>query len=525
MKYTVLPMITYGFQDDAARKIIRCMEHQSLIGRSDVAWEKSRTMGISWLMMFLIEHKWHFYNMLSFLVASRKEDLVDKRGDSDTLLGKIDFIRAHQPGWLIPRITRNKLHLKNEDNGSLISGESTNNDLGVGGRRTALVLDEFALLENGHDVAKGTRDVSKCRIFVSTHRGASTPFYKIIQNMREKNADGRDMPVGTVIRTHWSEHPIYSRGLELRDGKPWSPWYQHEADTAIHPNEIKQELDIDPLGSDSQFFEEEPLRSMEREYCCAPTSVGELGYNIAAQPTEFEEFDIGRLRLWMPVVDGKVATGNERYVVAADIATGTGASNSVLSIGRASDKYKVGELATPYVRPEELATYAVALCRWLGDAYLIWESNGSGRIFGDRVIELGYRELYWQRNERSMTKKVRDVPGWPSTRESKRSLMGEYRRAIKRREVVIQNQESMEECRQYVFTVAGAVEHSDSISNPDPSGARDSHGDRVVADALMWKGLKEHVRAVAEEEPVIAPGCYAWRKRERDRRRKELLEL
>lgn len=510
LKYTVIPMITYGYQDEGLLAVLSAVDHQSLYGRSDRLWEKSRTMGVSWLMMNVLEYKWHFFKMVSFLLASRKEDLVDIKGDTDTLMGKLDFIRENQPGWLVPRVTRNKLYLKNEDNGSLISGESTNGDLSVGGRRTALILDEFALVQNGYQIIKGTRDVSKCRLFVSTPRGVGNAFYA----MRKKMIDvGNEK---SIIRTHWSQHPIYSRGICERGGKPWSPWYQSECDAAAHPMEISQELDIDYLSSDYQFFDEESLRRMEREYCIAPLFTGELGYNLIAQPKDFEEHEKGRLRVWAPIVNGRMAPG--KYAVSADIAVGTGSSNSVISFGTKRDG-KLGEMATPYLRPEELARYAVAIARWLGDAYLIWESNGPGRIFGDMVTELGYRNVYYKRNERSLSKKASDIPGWQSTSDSKKSILGEYRRSIVDLTFVNRCAEAINECRHYVFYANGTVAHSDSTDSPDPTGARDNHGDRVMADAMLFKALTAHVRTESESKPQIQPGSYAWRMRERNRKR------
>lgn len=44
------------------------------------------------------------------------------------------------------------------------------------------------------------------------------------------------------------------------------------------------------------------------------------------------------------------------------------------------------------MRPDIFAEYVVALCRWFRGnepegAFLAWEANGAGRLFGDKVIE------------------------------------------------------------------------------------------------------------------------------------------
>ncbi len=528
---SALPFITYDYQDEAILSI------EDALGDHDLFIEKSRDMGASWLCIFGFEYRFHFRPLQSFLCVSRKEDLVDKTEDPDCLFWKMDFIHKNQPGWLRPNVNRTKLHIYNIDNGSTIDGSSTTGDVGRGGRRTAILLDEFASVDDGHAVLRATRDTTTCRLFNSTPKGTGNAFYDMKQTDVEK------------LRMHWSKHPIKSAGLYISengqlnimdtrfafpadyefilDGKLRSPWYDAECKRAAHTMEIAQELDIDYLGSDYQFFDSLVLDRIQKEQVKEPYLVGDLDFDVTTfTPHGFLEREKGPLLLWA-YVDARGHLPEDRnYVLGVDVAAGTGASNSCISITDCKTKEKIGEYAVNKYKPHELAKVAVAMARWLkgasGTARLIWEANGPGREFGDTVIELGYRNIYYRVNERSLSKKQSDTPGWFSTKEGKLALLGDYRKSLASNEFINRSYQAIREAREYVFTAAGSVEHAKSINTIDPTGARENHGDRVIADALCWRGMKEFHTATSTE-PEIPDHCIYARRMAADKRKREKL--
>lgn len=228
----------------------------------------------------------------------------------------------------------------------------------------------------------------------------------------------------------------------------------------------------------------------------------------------------GRLSLWIHVnAKGEVPAGT--YAAAADISQGTGASNSVIVVYNILTREKVAEFVSPHIRPDELAKYAVALCKWFHGAFLIWEANGPGRIFGDVVISVGYRNIYWRpKDERKVSKSNTDIPGFYSTGESKNSFLGGYRKALANDEIINRSKRALAECLEYVFLPNGSVAHSASTRDEDPSGARESHGDRVIADALAYKAME---KGCSESKPVktIEPGSLMFRRQQRQSRQRE----
>jgi hypothetical protein len=146
--------------------------------------------------------RWQFRGNNTFLEVSRKQDLVDRRGDMDSLFEKHRYLLRMQPPWMRPRNIRDHICLlENLDNGSMISGESTNESVGQGGRKTAILLDEFARVKDGEAIDLATRDTSACRIFNSTPQGPGTWFTKLRNSGRVK-----------VFTMHWSRHPEKARG-------------------------------------------------------------------------------------------------------------------------------------------------------------------------------------------------------------------------------------------------------------------------------------------------------------------------
>ena len=113
-----IPFLTYPFQDELMLDMVECIQ----TGK-DVLVTKSRDMGASWCILTVFEWMWHFRPDLSFLLVSRNEDYVDKPGNPKSLFWKIDFLHKNQPKWLLPNMTRTKLRLTNDDNGSNIDGE------------------------------------------------------------------------------------------------------------------------------------------------------------------------------------------------------------------------------------------------------------------------------------------------------------------------------------------------------------------------------------------------------------------
>ncbi len=525
------PFITYDFQDPFILTI------QEAVGNHDLVTEKSRDMGATWCHLYVMEHFWHFHAHHTFLLLSRKEELVDKRGDPKSLMVKLDFIHEHQPGWLVPWKERNKLHMRNLDMEGTIDGESTNEFAGVADRRTGLLLDEFSKMDKQDIILTGTRDVTRSRFFLFTPQGAANSAFDIAHNPNFKK-----------VTLHWSLHPLKKPGLytshngvvEILDkeyvfppdynfvtdglwffgnGRVRSPWFDGQCRRAQHPKEIAQELEIDYQGSDYGFFMVEQIQRLIDETSMPAWTRGMVDFEESSyEPIGFAEEESGPLELWCPLLGqyGTPAKGRG-YVIEGDISVGTGASNSCLAIWEQKTNEKVAQFLSSQIGEYAFGKIAVVLAKFFDDAFIIWEANGPGRSFGRAVIESGYRNIYYRTNEQRLMTKASDFPGWFSTPDGKRDLLTSYRRDIQERKATNRSRSALKECLEFVRRLDGSVAHRRSTRADDPGAARYSHGDIVTADALACKMLRQIAPPEQKQNAEIPARSVGGRRRAAER--------
>lgn len=144
-----------------------------------VLCNKGRELGISWLMLYRIFHAWRFSKLFSAKLGSRKESLVDD-STMDSLFGKLRFILDKQPPHLKEKNIKDiYLQIINNRNNSEIIGEATNTGFGRGGRKTVVMLDEYAhnLPAIADSIWKSIDSVTKCAWLPSSPNGKGNKFY------------------------------------------------------------------------------------------------------------------------------------------------------------------------------------------------------------------------------------------------------------------------------------------------------------------------------------------------------------
>jgi len=545
------PFTLYDFQNQTILDLLDCIDKGL-----DCATPKSRGVGASWMCLSAIEFPWHFREYLSFLMVSRKASLVDDSGNPDALYWKLDYLHRYQPNWLLPTGRskgagdpgRKQFRLVNADNHSVISGESTTGNIGVGGRHTAIFFDEFALQEDGYTALRGSRDVTNCRMGNSTPRGQNH-FYDFCEKIAAK-----------VMTLHWSRHDIFAQGLytmdergkvELLDKefrgmvrfrkkgekeineymfpddypfqpctrfKMRSPWFDWECTRCANDKEIAQELEIDFLGSDYQFFDSEVVRMLVKRYCKPALLTGDLEFDpVTLEPKRFTEHEKGNLQLWITLdSDGKIAP-DRKFCIGSDISAGTGASNSCSSVVDRDTGEKVGLLKTAHTLPRAFADQTMALCKFFNKSFLAWDRSGpTGEVFAKQVEIHGYGDVYYRRNEKKAGRPMTDQPGVFLNPQAKSVILHDYRDAIDMHRFINRSESGMNECLQFIKHDNNTVEHAASTHAIDPDGARTAHGDEVISDALACLGMTERKTDKKPKEPEGPPdGSLAQRMKNR----------
>jgi phage terminase large subunit len=174
--------------------------------------EKCRDGGITWGACAWSVAAWLFKKEFAIGWGSRKEDLVDRIGDPDSIFEKMRLIVRRLPDIFRPVGFSPKEHatfmkLINPENGSIVSGEAGDN-IGRGGRKAIYFKDESAHYERPEKIEAALGDNTNVQIDISSVNGIGNVFHR----RREAGVDwfpGADLPKGfvRVFVFDWKDHP------------------------------------------------------------------------------------------------------------------------------------------------------------------------------------------------------------------------------------------------------------------------------------------------------------------------------
>lgn len=236
--------------------------------------EKSRQMGITWILAWL--ELWAtMYHEYPGLVLHLNFSEVDDGGSgstTDSFFGKMRYIHDRLPEEFRAPVDFKYGLVRHRYRGerAYVAAEGATPDPGRGGRYKRGILDESARIPFGEAAHQAlSRAIPTGRLYNSTPFGQGNVYYRL----REERPAGY-----TFLRHHWSDHPVYGRGLHVAGmkprsceacagnakGIPWdaqhphrahryvgklvSPWYD-AAVAELTDTQVAQELDIDYTAS------------------------------------------------------------------------------------------------------------------------------------------------------------------------------------------------------------------------------------------------------------------------------------
>ncbi len=209
--------------------------------------EKSRAEGLTEILAAWDIHKWLFVSGYKSGWGSRKEELVDKIGEPDTI-----FARLRRMIYALPKKMRpkgygrennsfdNRMRLVNPDNGAVLSGEGGIN-IGRGGRSSNYKVDEYAKVDSPRSIDESLSYNTNSLIYFSTPYGMNQ-FYQHRKSGKWK-----------VITAGWWSNP--AKNDKWQDGvrNESSEWYKLQH-MLFDPVTIAQEIDIDYNASVEDVF-------------------------------------------------------------------------------------------------------------------------------------------------------------------------------------------------------------------------------------------------------------------------------
>lgn len=557
-----IPFITRGYQDTV---ILKAVEY---LGRQDIVIPKSRETGISWIIGgALAAWDWIFHDQTHIGFVSKDLLSANNPDDPDALFSKFEFLIQRLPYWILSptdyerNITKNTF--KNIRNGSSLTAYPAKADIGRGGRKAWMLMDEFHFFEQGDDYAAmdSTVHVTPCRVFVSTanrDRGMAGAFYDVVSDTTKN---------GVTIVVDWKDDPEKRRGLyhsELIEGTDtykliiddmefWLPYHNFDAAKTFRnplkesenyqflldgryrslyydhvwnrpgstPQSVAAELDRNFGGATAQIFDPQLLARTISAVLPA-TSTGDIMKN-PEKPDEwmFQALAAGgNVSLWCPLVKGIPPEGE--YVFGVDVSAGTGGEWSSYSALEGLNKktgHQVFEWRSNRLDPIQFAELVVWVCKLFHGAYLVPEVNGPlGQLFINKVVrDLKYSNVYRQVKPKVAWRESTERIGYVNN-DRGIELLKHMESAIRKKRVHLNSLLALNECSRY-FMKNGKLVHSAAETTDDGAGMGLAHGDAAIALGCAVFGVDDIPLKKESEVKSEAPyGSFLWRRAQYENR-------
>lgn len=237
---TTVPFCLFERQKDFVRFLEDC-----IINQCSGLVEKCRDTGATWTSVGFAVWLWRYRAGSSVGFGSRKEMLVDRLGDMDSIFEKIRFTIRKLPGFMLPAGFVYKEHatsmkLINPEIDSSITGEGGDN-IGRGGRKLIYFKDESAHYERPRGIESALMDNTNVQIDISSVNGTGNVFYRRRQNGEVWHGEVDDDTKVQIFIFDWRDHPLKTQ-----------EWYNRRKAKAIADGllaEFSQEVDRDYSAS------------------------------------------------------------------------------------------------------------------------------------------------------------------------------------------------------------------------------------------------------------------------------------
>lgn len=466
-----LPFILYDYQENYVRWL-----EEAYLKKEDTLTEKSRDMGVTWLIEGLIFMHWLFDSGFTAHFGSKTEDDVDRSEDPKSLFWKLRYFYRNLPLWLKPKRFDKRFHnmfmrFVNSENGSVITGESANPNFSRAGRYSVIFLDEFASQEYAEDIWMATADSSPCRIVVSTPQGTGNKFW--------------DLRFNTPIKAktlHWRLHPLKSKGLDQdKLGKYHSTWYDAEC-FRRSATDVAQELDINYLEAGNPFFSIEALQK-QKEYTLGrvgrPRQYSLGNFVIEENRVAFREHPQGKIKLF------EKPPKNGQYVIGADASEGVpeGDYSAFCAIEKKGINLVLGYRGK--LKPDEFAYLIYLASRYLNNCMIACESAGYGHGVNENLWNLG-ANLYKDIDTSEGTWKQKTKLGFSVNPRTRPTILAQLDSEIRNNATELRDVLLINECKNFI------------VKDNKEQAAQGSSDDYIFARAIAGEVRRKYPFKIEE---------------------------
>lgn len=282
-------------------------------------------------------------------------------------------------------------------------------------------------------------------------------------------------------------------------------WRRRKIDNDFEGNidGFRQEYPSTPreafIFSGQPVFNAKVLLSM-KDHCQKPESIGEITWDSNAKYGLLESHK-GSLKIW------KNSKPGLHYAIGADVAEGLeGGDNSVVEVFEVVNREQVAEWCG-IIAPDDFAHIVLYLALRYNRPLVGVEVNNHGLTTVVGIQQLKYWNQYRRITFDTQKKKRRDSLGWKTTSTTKPLIIDGLRRAIREGEVLVNSEDLIDECLNYVLHEDGSMGAS--------SGKKD---DRVMASAIALEMAKQtYIRSGLSRADDVKPFTFDFFDRMADR--------
>lgn len=368
-------------------------------------------------------------------------------------------------------------------NGSMITSIPTTEEAGRSEALSLLVIDEAAIIRWAEQIwaaALPTLSTGGRAILNSTPYGIGNFFHKTWVNACARGNQFKP------INLKWQMHPERDQA-----------WY-NEMRSNLGPRRTAQEIDGDFLTSGNSVFDLLDIRAIEESLDDYP--VQEVRHNKL-----FSELfkRVKNLHEYLRIYD--LPQNNEDYSIGADVATGRARDYSALSV-----MTNQGEEAASLKKkmPINELSYTLEQLGYIYNQALVApESNDIGLGVATDLQEREYPCLYYSvqflKAKGEYKPKEEKIPGWYTTSKNRPLIIGGLEEDIRLNNIIIKDRDFVNEAYTFVYDDKNKpiAKGKNSESDGDESLADDDYTD----DAILAKGITNHIRKIKKVGPIILP--------------------
>ena len=293
-----------------------------------------------------------------------------------------------------------------------------------------------------------------------TPNGVGNLYHKtwVAAEKKGNNPDARLSPLDfTYFRVHWSQHPIFSKGLEEKideEGTKYltSPWYENECERLHYDRkQIAQELDLSFEGSGSLVINDKIIERYSKT-CINIKPICYYDYKL--EENNFINVET-TFHIWHKPREG----GN--YILGADVARGGKGDYSTIEILDADNLEQVAEYQGQ-VAPDEFARIIFKIAKEYNEAYVAVECNSFGlattlmlkntlRYKENRMFHSVSVTKLYNRTSDFFANKGEKIPGFQTTTKTRPVLISALIKHMNAMQVKINSNRLLSEFSTFIY--------------------------------------------------------------------------